>query len=130
MNTPVRFALLAAFSMMPHAQANELGRLFFTPTERSQFEQALKARQAENGSSEQSVIAVNGIIQRSDGSRIVWINGKVQHTGHGSDPNKVPVLVPGKNNTVEVKVGQRVRVENSAPNASVAPKISASDGSP
>ncbi len=105
-------ALLAAVGLMPSAQASELGRLFFTPAERSQLEQAFKVQQAENGGGEQSVITVNGVIQRSDGSRIVWVNGKAQKSASGSDPDKTSVVVPGKNKPVELKVGQHFALDN------------------
>lgn len=100
-------ALLAAFCLMSSARANELGRLFFTPSERSQLEQTRKVQQAENGGGEQPVITVNGVIQRSDGSRIMWVNGKAQKSTSGGDPNKTSIVVPGKNKPVEIKVGER-----------------------
>ncbi|MFA5826452.1 MAG: hypothetical protein WC825_10865 [Gallionellaceae bacterium] len=108
-------ALLAAFYLMPSARANELGRLFFTPSERSQLEQTLKVQQAENGGGEQSVITVNGVIQRSDGSRIVWVNGKAQKIASGSDPDKTSIVVPGKNKPVGIKVGQRFVLDKPVP---------------
>ncbi len=123
MSTPARLALLVALSLTATAQAEELGRLFFSPTERNQLEQqqaqqARKARpeaDAESEGSGPSVITVNGLIQRNDGSRIVWINGKAQKLAPGGDPNKVPVTVPGKSKPVEAKVGQRVIVDNPIP---------------
>ncbi len=105
-------ALLAAFGLMPSAQANELGRLFFTPAERNQLEQAVKVRQAESGGGEQSVITVNGVIQRSDGSRTVWVNGKAQKSTATRDPNKTSIVVQGKSKPVEIKVGQRFVLDN------------------
>jgi len=118
-NSSARFILLVALSLTSHAQAEVLGRLFFTPEERTQLEQqqaqqALKARLAEtsDGGNSQSVITVNGLIKRSDGSRIVWINGKAQKLGPSSMPNVVPITVPGKDKPVDVKVGQRVVVDN------------------
>lgn len=100
-------ALLAALCLMPSARANELGRLFFSPAERNELERTHKLQQAENGGGEQPVITVNGVIQRSDGSRIVWINGKAQKSASGSAPNKTLIVMPGRNKPVEIKVGQR-----------------------
>lgn len=115
-NTSARLALLTALCLTPIAQADEFGRLFFTPAERDQLDQQL-ARQAvnEDGSSAQAYITVNGIIKRSDGSRIVWINGKSQLLAPGGNPNRVPVNVPGKSKPVEMKVGQRIMLDNPAP---------------
>jgi hypothetical protein len=118
----LRFALLATLNLTANAQAEVLGRLYFTPEERNQLErqqtqQELQARMAaaataDGGGSSQSVITVNGLIKRSDGSRIVWINGKAQKLGPSNTPNVVPVTVPGKDKPVDVKVGQRVLIDN------------------
>lgn len=115
MNSPTHLACLLLLSLTAQAQADELGRLFFTPDERRQLErqQAHQARHA--GNDDPSAITVNGVIRRSDGNRIVWINGKAQHIAPSRDPDKVPVTVPGKSKPVEVKVGQRLLLNNSSP---------------
>lgn len=115
--------LLTLLSVALPAQADVLGRLFFTPAERQQLE--LRQSQLElqtqltadkgNESGNQSVITINGIIQRGDGSRIVWINGKAQKIEAGGDPNKAPIRIPGKSKPLEVKVGQRVLIKNPSP---------------
>jgi len=111
-----------SFGFAPLAQANHanLGRLFFTPAERTQLEQhhkqqAYKAQMSASGDEEQASITVNGLIKRSDGSRIVWVNGRAQKLSAGGDPNKVPVTVPGQSKPVQVKVGQRVLIDAPAP---------------
>jgi hypothetical protein len=106
-NRPASFALLISICLIPLARADELGRLFFTPTERKQLElqHALKPG---NDNNSQSVITVNGVIKRSDGSRIVWINGKAQKLNPGGNSDKIPVTVPGKKKPLEVKVGERI----------------------
>lgn len=110
MNTPVRLALLICFSLMPCAQSGELGRLFFTPEERAQLEQ----RSANHGDDANISITVNGLIQRSDGSRIAWINGKPTEVGSNGDPNVVEVTTSGKK-SVAVKVGQRLLLDSPSP---------------
>ncbi|KAF0204564.1 MAG: hypothetical protein FD173_1560 [Gallionellaceae bacterium] len=120
-----RLALLAAFGLTLSVRADELGRLFFTPSERSQLEQSHKVRQAENDGGEQSVITVNGVIQRSDGIRIVWVNGKAQKSPSGSAPDKTSIVVPGKNKPVEIKVGQHFILDNLVPVESESPITSA-----
>lgn len=116
MNTPARLALLVSFSLMPPAQAEGLGRLFFTPTERAQLEQE-HTRQAigERGAGEQSTLTVNGLIKRSDGSSIVWINGKAQKIGTSEHAGVVPMILPGKKIPVGVNIGQRIVRDNSVP---------------
>jgi hypothetical protein len=108
----------ASLCLTPLAYADtHLGRLFFTPSERTQLEQqqkqqAYKAQMSASGEDEHSSITVNGLIIRSDGSRIVWVNGKAQKLSAGGDPNKVPVTVPGQSKPVQVKVGQRVLIDS------------------
>jgi hypothetical protein len=124
-NTVARYALIISLSLLPQAHADELGRLFFTPSERKQLEHqhTLKGGN-ENDNSGQSVITVNGVIKRSDGSRIVWINGQAQNLSPGRDPNKIPVIVPGKKKPVEVKVGERLYLDTPVPNNTEPPGTS------
>ena len=106
-------ALLFSFGLIPMAQAKELGRLFFTPDERQQLDQKLARHETGNDeTTAQPFITVNGVIQHSDGSRTAWINGKAQHNAPGKNPNTVPVTVPGKRDSIEVKVGQRLMIDN------------------
>lgn len=110
------FTLTLSLGLTSWAQADTLGRLFFTPAERTQLEQQ-QARKTlnEDGSTAQSVITVNGMIKRDDGSRIAWVNGKAQRLEASPHSNSVPVTVPGKSKPVEVKVGQRLVLDNPAP---------------
>jgi len=57
-------------------------------------------------------LTVNGMIQKSGGKRIYWINGEQQDAvaSSGQAPASVRVTVPGKPQPVEVKVGQRVEL--------------------
>jgi len=115
----VFFAALLCCTPLAHADTH-IGRLFFTPSERTQLsqqlkQQAYKAQMSASGDDEHASITVNGLIKRSDGSRIVWVNGRAQKLSAGGDPNKVPVTIPGQNKTVQVKVGQRVLIDSPAP---------------
>lgn len=116
----IGFALSVMIGVALPVHAEVIERLFFLPTERAQLEQQqaqqtlkaqLEADKDKDGGG-QAVITVNGMIKRDDGSRIAWINGKAQKFGPSASPNLVPVNVPGKSKPVEVKVGQRVIVEN------------------
>jgi hypothetical protein len=108
-NTPAVIALLAAIGLASHAQSTELGRLFFSPIERKQLDrQAFKEREHDTP----SVITVNGIIKRSDGSRIAWINGKAQEIGSHTDPNVVTLTLSGKDQPIEATVGQPIILDS------------------
>ncbi len=112
-----RFALCIALGLCSIAQAEDLGRLFFSRDERKLLDQHQTLRVAgKDGANEQPhYIVVNGIIQHSDGSRTAWINGKAQHNAPGKNPTTVPVTAPGKNESIEVKVGQRLIIDNIPP---------------
>jgi hypothetical protein len=92
------------------ANAEELGRLFFTPQQRAQLdiEQARNIDPIENPNS----LSVNGIVQRRGGERTVWINGVPQIAGPSDEraPESVPVAIPGQSQPVKVKVGQKVTI--------------------
>ena len=57
-------------------------------------------------------LTVNGMIQKSGGKRIFWINGEQQDavTSPEKAPASVRVTVPGNSQPVEVKVGQRIEL--------------------
>lgn len=106
--------LLASLTA-PAAQASSLGRLFFTPEQRAQLEDA-RARNAATEEGATSVLVVNGIVQKQGGGRTVWINGVAQNAGNSDErsPEAVPVAVPGKSKPVKVKVGQRLQLNQPA----------------
>ena len=96
--------------------AAELGRLFFTPQERAKLEtQGAKA----DAPVQRDTLTVNGMIQKSGGKRIFWINGEQQDAVASPEkaPASVKVTVPGNSRPVEVKVGQRIELnpQSSAP---------------
>src|SRR4051812_25215125 len=63
----------------PMAHAEELGRLFFTPDQRTNLDQRRKARVPDKPTAA-TVVApitrVDGYVQRSAGPSTVWINGE------------------------------------------------------
>src|SRR5438874_11684202 len=71
---------LAAFSLFaPAAQAQELGRLFFTPEQRASLDARRKARVPDKPAA--TVVAapvtrLDGYVKRSSGPTTVWINGE------------------------------------------------------
>lgn len=116
---PWRWHIFAAFLLLlasPATQSAELGRLFFTQDERAQLERrhVLTADEAGN---ETRTLTVNGMIQRDGGKRVIWINGEQQAAGSADSRTSasVPVILPGKTESVKVKIGQRLMLDQPAP---------------
>jgi hypothetical protein len=110
------FVLSAASAWYGSVHAEELGRLFFTPQQRQQLEFHDSSGSTED-TGRRNYIIVNGVVQKRGGNRTVWINGAAQASEHGNDrtPATVPVTVPGKSRPVQLKVGQRLMLDTSAP---------------
>lgn len=108
MKMPLPIALLVSLNLISPVQAGDFGRLFFSAEERSHLDQQmLKTRTADTPSS----ITVNAIIQRSDGRRIVWINGKENDFGPSPVPNIISLNIPGKKHALEISVGEHVTID-------------------
>ena len=115
MNKTFKIALCAFVLNVPMpANAEELGRLFFTPEQRTQLEYD-KLQNGDSGDSHR-VLTVNGIVQKHGGTRTVWINGVPQATDKGGDraPESLSVAVLGQSQPVKIKVGQKVLFDPSA----------------
>src|SRR5512145_1927697 len=67
-------ALLALALFAASAQAGEMGRLFFTPEQRTQLNYSYQGTTAKPGASGSGVI-LSGIVQKHGGKRTAWING-------------------------------------------------------
>jgi hypothetical protein len=106
----VSLALAAAAGV----HAEELGRLFFTPEQRTQLEYSQPQDNEKPGNAR--TLTVNGIVQKHGGQRTVWINGVPQPAGKSDEraPESVPVAVPGQSQPVRAKVGQKVLVNPAA----------------
>lgn len=77
--------LTTVFFAWSAALADEsLGRLFFTPERRAALERQRQLNIQETQTLEGSTVRLDGIIQRSNGDRTVWINGRPQHNGASS----------------------------------------------
>lgn len=113
------FLLLCFITSLQPAQAKELGRLFFTPEQRQLLESGQLRASAANDPTSATVV-VNGIVQKKGGKRTVWINGIPQAAGPSNEqsPAATPVLVPGKARPVQLKVGQKLMLDQ--PNSSSA----------
>lgn len=109
----IAIVLLAAFAACVHAEG--LGRLFTTPAQRAQLERE-SVRQSGEKSWRPATLTLNGIVQRSDGARTVWINGVAQVADDSGEraPDVHAVNLPGKSHPVAIKVGQHLTLEQSA----------------
>ncbi|NOT20153.1 MAG: hypothetical protein HOP24_07785 [Sideroxydans sp.] len=109
------FMFITAAVWQMSAHADELGRLFYTPQERAQL--AMPRAISDTATTENpDYFVVNGMIQKQGGNRIVWVNGKQQKAGYSNEnqPATVPVTLPGKTQPVQVKVGQRLKLDTPA----------------
>lgn len=120
-------ALLVVFATLPSpSQGESLGRLFFTPDERGNFDRArLSGGNIEQeGSADQQLesLSLNGIVKRSSGKSTVWINNLAQNEIDFPLVSKrqtvktrlpdFPVLVQKTGKTVILKVGQTLNIDS------------------
>ena len=79
-------------------QAQELGRLFFTPEQRAALDARRKARVPDKPAAtpvtESPVTRVNGAVQRGDGKSTVWVNGEMIPEDTRSDGARVAPRSP------------------------------------
>jgi hypothetical protein len=100
--------LLCGLTFCNLAAAVELGRLFFTPQERTQLSDEYNKRDRGNGIGNMGEVAVNGIVQKHGGTRTVWINGQAQAASKEErDPTSAQVTLPGQSHPIKIKVGER-----------------------
>ena len=123
--------VLCAMHLASAATASEpLGRFFFTPAERARLDQARIQKQR----APQAVIAdamappplpeiitYSGIVRRSDGRSILWLNNRPAEekeallglpvNGRVGADGAVTLYVPQTGSTVQLKVGQRAELQ-------------------
>lgn len=120
-------ALVVVFATLPSLSWGEsLGRLFFTPDERSNLDRArlTGVGMEQEGAPAQQLesITLNGIVKRSSGKTTVWINNSAQYEADFSPSTKrlasktrlpdFPVLVQKIGKTVTLKVGQTLNIDS------------------
>ena len=103
--------LLALTLASAAAQAEELGRLFFTPEQRAALDARRRARLPDNPASlvAAPVTRVDGFVKRSAGPSTIWINGE---SSTDSAPEAPRLAEPAP--AVSVSVGEnggRVRLK-------------------
>lgn len=120
-------AVLLMAATAPAFGAEPLGRLFFTPAERAQLDQArlqkerppvAKAAEAPAPAPPApQILTYSGVIRRSDGKAVLWLNDRpvdekdasgLAVAGRIRDDGSVTVRVPGR--TIDLKVGQSVEL--------------------
>ena len=119
--------LIGLFALTTSSGAEELGRLFFTPSQRTQ----LDSDQAQGTTSEHNdhALMLNGIVQKQGGKRTIWINGVAQPASASDEktPDSSSVPLPGQTKTIKLKVGQRVLLNPSASPNTTKPEMAKPD---
>jgi hypothetical protein len=105
--------------------AEPLGRLFFTPQQRSTLDNARGQKikidvevETETETPNLEIISVNGMIKRSDGQSTVWINNQllnekrapsgIKIISRSADDARVTLQLPPSRRNVDLKVGQNL----------------------
>jgi hypothetical protein len=108
--------------------AASLGRLFYTPAQRAALDVARRARPVPLAAQAEApplppppqVVSYGGIVRRSDGKAMLWINNRLVEEkealkglnlkGRVRPDGAVTLQVPDSGGSLEVKVGQSVEV--------------------
>ena len=112
-SAPACFVTLL-FTFIPTSNADNLGRLFFTPEQRTHLDYAYSRNAPAEGNSS-PFLTVNGIVQKNGGPRTVWVNGVAQ-SAEGSNertPTAQTVAIPGSH-PVKIKVGQKIILDQTS----------------
>lgn len=105
--------LVLLLVLAPCAQAQELGRLFFTPQQRADLDARRKARVPDKPAAAavaSPVTRLDGYVKRSGGPSTVWINGESVTEGSPDSPR----IDRGPSGSVSIGVGEgggRVRMK-------------------
>lgn len=102
---------LVCLSLLPAAQAQQLGRLFFTPEQRQSLDARRKARLPDKPAPALAspTMRLDGYVKRSEGRSTVWVNGETTDDASripsGSD-DRLPVHVGDTGGRVPLKPGE------------------------
>jgi hypothetical protein len=142
------FALSCALLLIAEsaAAAEPLGRLFFTPAQRSSLDVARSQKTRVTVETESTdertapapeILTYGGMVRRSDGKTTIWINNRALHekeTVRGTSivnrprpDGSIRLQIPQSNRSVDLKVGQSVEllsgaVEENYDRRAIAPK--------
>jgi len=104
------------------AQAQELGRLFFTPEQRAALDERRRARVPDKPAAapvtESPITRVDGAVRRSGGKSTVWVNGETIPEGaqpggaqvapKASAPGRVSIPVGEGAQRFDLRVGESI----------------------
>jgi hypothetical protein len=116
--------LLVLVAMLPwwatHS-AEPLGRLFFTPSQRTALDAGKEIGKPRTlravAPRRPRAVTLNGVVTRSDGESAVWINGRevggktvsgVRASTSATDPTSAQLRVGGARKSVRLRVGQQL----------------------
>lgn len=127
MNRLLLLCALIVLAAPAFAQDAPLGRLFLTPEQRAALDNARRNKIRSEAVAAAVVkqpkppaarrVLINGVVKRSDGETIVWVNGKpvegetpdgMQFQVGPRGESSVVVREPDRGRRVEIKVGQQV----------------------
>lgn len=107
---------LAMLAPAGAADAQELGRLFFSPERRIALERQRTFNVQEAQTLQGSTMSLDGVVYRSSGKATVWINRQAQNEGESArtgvsavvSPKKPgsALLAPGEEAPARLKVGE------------------------
>ncbi len=109
---------LAVLAPARAADAQELGRLFFTPERRATLDRQRAFNIQEARTLQGNSMSLDGVVYRSSGKSTVWINRQAQPDGDSSRTGvgavvspRTPgsaLLAPGEETPAQLKVGETV----------------------
>jgi hypothetical protein len=123
MRKALSVAAFVAGSIFPAAgmAAEPLGRLFFTPAQRSVLDAGKYTGPPAPVAPAPRTVHLDGVVTRSDAQRTVWINGTAYHDRSPDGvqvktspaaPATTSIRITGKTATMRVKVGQRLNLNS------------------
>lgn len=124
-------ALSICLTFAAAVPAAEVGRLFFTPSERAQLDVARTQKKAppptasahaQTDTPVPEIVSYGGIVRRSDGKALLWLNNRVVEEkealgalslkGSVRSDGAVTLQMPESGSSIEVKVGQSVDLQS------------------
>lgn len=90
--------------LVSHAQAQSLGRLFFTPAERARLDLGPTGADTTAAAAATPPV-INGVVRRGDGRSTVWVDGNAQHGSIRQLGDVAPRVAP-----TDAQEGERIQI--------------------
>jgi hypothetical protein len=103
---PAVLALLLAGAVASAAEPPPLGRVFFAPAERSALDAARDGTAVAPATPGTGTVTVDGVIHRSTGADVVWVNGSAAAGVRRVPAGRAAVVVETAGRRVRLKPGQ------------------------